>query len=301
MGLLKDTLQAGKFAITAEVVPPRSAGPNALLEEAEVLRGLVDAINLTDGAGATTTMSSAAAAAILVANNLEPIWQITCRDRNRLALNADILGAAAQGIENVLILTGDDPAGGDQPDTKPVFDLNSADVMKLMRDMRDQKILPTGKKVLEPPNFFLGAAEMPSDPTPEWQPTGILNKIDAGAQFAQTQFCFDAGIASRYINRLVDEGITEKLSILLGVGPIASAKSARWMNENLYGVNVPNHIIKRIENAGDTKAQKNEGIQIAAELIAEYKNIEGLAGVHIMAPAACTHSITKVLNRLSTS
>jgi len=251
MSLLKERLHQGEFAITAEVVPPRSAGPDALLEEAELLRGLVDAINLTDGAGATTTMSSAAAAAILVANDLEPVWQITCRDRNRLALNGDILGAAAQGIENVLILTGDDPSGGDQPDAKPVFDLNSAQVITLMRDMRDQGILSTGKKILESPDFLLGAAEMPTDPTPDWQPHSIMKKIEAGAQFAQTQFCFDADIASRYIHRLVDEGITEKLGILLGVGPIASAKSARWMNDNLYGVEVPEVIIDRIEAAGD--------------------------------------------------
>ncbi len=295
MSQLKDRLDQGKFAITAEVVPPRSAGPKALLEEAEILRGLVDAVNLTDGAGASTTMSSAAAAAILVAHDLEPVWQITCRDRNRLALNADILGAAAQGIENVLILTGDDPAGGDQPDAKPVFDLNSAEVMTLMRDMRDQEILPTGKKILEAPDFLLGAAEMPTDPAPDWEPSGMLKKIEAGAQFAQTQFCFDAGIASRYIQRLLDKGVTEKISVLLGVGPIASAKSARWMNDNLYGVNVPEDIIQRIEAAGDAKEQKKEGIKVAAELIHEFRNIEGLAGVHIMAPAANAHSIVKVL------
>lgn len=296
MSQLKDRLRTGTFAITAEVVPPRSAGPKALLAEAEPLRGLVDAINLTDGAGATTTMSSAAAAAILVAHDLEPVWQITCRDRNRLALNADILGAAAQGVENVLILTGDDTAGGDQPDSKPVFDLNSSQVITLMRDMRDKKILPSGKTIVEAPNFLLGAADMPTDPEPDWQPTGMLSKIEAGAEFAQTQFCFDAGIASRYIQRLVDAGVTEKLGVLLGVGPIASAKSAHWMNKNLYGVDIPEHIIERIESAGDSKAQKQEGIKICAELIDQFKQIDGLGGVHIMAPAASSQSIVKVLN-----
>jgi len=298
MSQLQDKISAGEFAITAEIVPPRSAGAAALLEEAEPLRGMVDAINLTDGAGATTSMSSGTAAAILVNNGFEPVWQITCRDRNRLALCSDMLGSAAQGIENVLILTGDDPAKGDQPEAKPVFDLNSSQVIEVMRRMRDDALLPSEKTITDPPNFFLGAADVPTDPTPDWEPKGLLGKIEVGAQFAQTQFCFDAGIAERYAQKLAEFGVTEKLGILLGIGPIASARSARWMNDNLFGVHVPEHIIERIEAAGDGKAQKAEGIKICAELISEFKKIDNLAGIHIMAPAGTTRSIVQVLDQI---
>ena len=208
--------------------------------------------------------------------------QVTCRDRNRIALTADLIGAAAQGSCNLLVLMGDDPAKGDQPEAKPVFDLDSRQVMQLARSLRDNAVLPSGKAVADPPAFFIGAADMPLDPPADWKPEALQAKIACGAQFTQTQFCFEPDVARRFIQRLTDEGITEQVGVLLGIGPILSARSARWMNDNLYGVTVPEATIARLEGAADAKA---EGRAICAELIQQYREIPGLAGVHIMAPA----------------
>ena len=293
MTALSDKISAGQFAITAEIVPPLAATRSRLLEEAEVLRGQVDGINVTDGAGASTTMSSFSAAALLAADGHEPVLQITCRDRNRIALTADLLGAAAQGCYNLLLLMGDDPAKGDQPEAKPVFDLDSRQLMQVVASLRDDGMLPSGKSVSEPPGFFVGAADMPIDPPADWKPDGLKAKIASGAQFAQTQFCFDPGVASRYIARLREEGITEQIGVLLGIGPVLSAKSARWMNDNLYGVTIPEATIKRLEQASDAKA---EGRKMCAELIQQYREIPGLAGVHIMAPAQKSDAIAEAIS-----
>lgn len=293
MTALSDKISAGQFAITAEIVPPLAATRSRLLEEAEVLRGQVDGINVTDGAGASTTMSSFSAAALLAADGHEPVLQITCRDRNRIALTADLLGAAAQGCYNLLLLMGDDPAKGDQPEAKPVFDLDSRQLMQVVASLRDDGMLSSGKSVSEPPGFFVGAADMPIDPPADWKPDGLKAKIASGAQFAQTQFCFDPGVASRYIARLREEGITEQIGVLLGIGPVLSAKSARWMNDNLYGVTIPEATIKRLEQASDAKA---EGRKMCAELIQQYREIPGLAGVHIMAPAQKSDAIAEAIS-----
>lgn len=293
MTTLRHKIEQGQFAITAEIVPPLSASKELLLDEAIRLRGAVDAINITDGAGASTTVSSFAASALLAQAGIEPVLQITCRDRNRIALTADLLGAAAQGCYNLLVLMGDDPAKGDQPDAKPVFDLDSRDLMRVARSLRTEGKLPSGKTIAERPGFYIGAADMPLDPPADWKPTGLQAKIDAGAQFAQTQFCFEPDVARRYIARLRDEGITEKMGILLGIGPIASVKSAHWMNENLYGVTIPDTIIRRLQQSDDARL---EGKKICAELIQAYREIPGLAGVHIMAPAQKTDAIADVLS-----
>ena len=296
MTALSDKINSKQFAITAEIVPPVSASGGKLLAEAEHLRGLVDAINVTDGAGATTTMSSFSASAILAGAGFEPVLQITCRDRNRIALTADLLGAAAQGSCNLLVLMGDDPAKGDQPEAKPVFDLDSRQVMQLARSLRDDAVLPSGKAVDSPPAFFIGAADMPLDPPADWTPDALQSKIDCGAQFTQTQFCFEPEVARRFIGRLTDAGITEQVGVLLGIGPIVSAKSARWMNENLYGVTIPEPTIARLEGAADAKA---EGRAICAELIQQYREIPGLAGVHIMAPAQKPDAIADAIKLAS--
>ena len=293
MTALSEKIKAGKFAITAEIVPPLAATGSRLLEEAELLRGHVDGINVTDGAGASTTMSSFSAAALLASAQHEPVLQITCRDRNRIALTADLLGAAAQGCYNLLLLMGDDPAKGDQPEAKPVFDLDSRQLMQVVAGLRDEGVLPSGKSVSEPPGFFVGAADMPIDPPADWKPDGLKAKIASGAQFAQTQFCFDPGVASRYIARLREEGVTEQIGVLLGIGPVLSAKSARWMNDNLYGVTIPEPTIKRLEQASDAKA---EGRKMCAELIQQYREIPGLAGVHIMAPAQKSDAIAEAIS-----
>ncbi|MGB7215168.1 MAG: methylenetetrahydrofolate reductase [Gammaproteobacteria bacterium] len=293
---LKKRIEAREFVLTAEIVPPLSASGKQLLEEAAVLRGRVDAINVTDAASGRTTMSSFASAAILAANGYEPILQVTCRDRNRIALAGDLLGAAAQGVRNLLILHGDDPSGGDQPEAKGVFDLNSRELMALVRRMRDEGTLPSGRKIDSPPAFFIGGADVPRDPGPDFNPQGLIGKVEAGAGFVQTQFCFDLDVVRRYVDRLHEEGLTEKLGIIIGVGPVRSAKSARWMNENLFGVHVPESVIERLEKASSPAV---EGQAICAELIAGLREIPGVAGAHIMAPGGGTGAIAAVLDRLA--
>jgi methylenetetrahydrofolate reductase (NADPH) len=295
MSTLENKINSGQFVITAEIVPPLSAAAGKLLAEAELLEGKVDAINVTDAAAGRTSMSSFAAAAILVANGHEPILQVTCRDRNRIALAGDLIGAAAQGVQNLLILKGDDPKGGDQPDAKPVFDYESGQLLALARDLRDKGALPSGRKIEPPPHFVIGAADVPRRPDANWKATPLLNKIDAGADFVQTQFCFDLDVARAYIGRLRDEGITDRLAVIIGVGPIRSAKSARWMNENLFGVHVPDATIARLESAKDQAA---EGRAICAELIAGLREIQGVAGAHVMAPAQGPDAIAQVLSSL---
>jgi methylenetetrahydrofolate reductase (NADPH) len=289
---LESKIRGKTFVITAEIVPPLSGSAAALLAEANLLRTGVDAINVTDAAAGRTTMSSFAAAAILARNGYEPILQVTCRDRNRIALAGDLLGASAQGVHNVLVLRGDDPKGGDQPDAKAVFDLESADVMKMARDMRDKATLPSGRKIEDPPHFFIGGADIPRVPDEKWNSDAVRRKLDAGAGFFQTQFCFDLDVARKYAARMVSDGITEKLGIIIGVGPIRSARSAAWMNQNLFGVHVPDATIARLEGAKDAAA---EGRRICAELIAGLREIPGVAGAHIMAPAQGPDAIAQVL------
>lgn len=283
MSRLSDAVAAGRFAVTAELAPPASAAAADLDVRAAKLEGHVDAVNVTDGAGARAHMSSLAAAALLLRRGIEPVLQMTCRDRNRIALQSDLLGAGALGIENVLILRGDDPSAGDQPDAKAVFDLDSRELMETARRIRDDGLLPSGRKIASPPSLFIGAADTPADPgSGAWKPDGLLAKIDAGARFVQTQFCFDVALARRYAAALVEHGIAGRCAVLMGIGPIPSAASARWMRDNLWGTTIPDAVVERLETAADPKA---EGTAICAELIAAYVGIEGLAGVHLMAPA----------------
>jgi methylenetetrahydrofolate reductase (NADH) len=268
------------------------------LQKAAVLRGVADAVNVTDGAGARAHMSALAAASLLIGAGIEPILQITCRDKNRIALQSELMGAAALGIRNLLLLTGDDPKAGDQPDTKPVFDIDSKTLIETARRLRDQGDLPTGRKVGGKAAFFIGAADMPIDPPAGWQPNALIGKVKSGAQFAQTQFCMDAAIVRRYVGALDAAGITKQLAILVGVNPLRSAKSAAWMKSHLYGTIIPDAYIARLEQAADPA---REGIRICVELIEELSTIPGVAGVHIMAPgndAAIAEVITAARSRV---
>ncbi|MFZ3353282.1 MAG: methylenetetrahydrofolate reductase [Xanthobacteraceae bacterium] len=277
----EERLRAGRFAITAEIAPPASCDAGDLRRKAERLVGVADAVNVTDGAGARASMSALAAATILSGMGIEPILQLTCRDRNRLALQGDLMGAAALGIRNLLLLTGDDPKAGDQPDTKPVFDVNSNTLIETARRLRDDGTLPTGRKVGGKAAFFIGAADMPIDPPAGWQPNALAAKVKSGAQFAQTQFCMDAAIVRRYVGVLEHAGLTQKLAILIGVTPLRSAKSAAWMKKHLFGTIISDTIVKRMEDAAEPE---REGIRLCADLIAELSTIRGVAGAHIMAP-----------------
>ncbi len=290
---LAQVLAAGQFAITAETSPPDAASAAAVLDRVECLRGLADAVNVTDGASARVHMSALAAATIMAQNGIEPVLQITTRDRNRLALQGDVVGASALGIHNFLCLTGDKMAAGDQPDAAEVFELDSGELMRQMRDMRDQGQFPSGRQIEPAPVLFLGAAEMPTEPGDNWPAARLQAKIDNGTQFFQTQYCFELDKVRAYCGALVDGGFTEKAHFLIGIGPLRSAKSARWMNENLFGVHIPDDIIARLDGAEDQAA---EGRAICAELLQGFAEIEGCAGAHLMAPhgeAACAQVISE--------
>jgi methylenetetrahydrofolate reductase (NADPH) len=263
---LQDRLRQGRFVMTAELAPPVSCDPQELLRKAAALKGNADAVNVTDGAGARAHMSALAASSLLIGAGIEPILQITCRDKNRIALQSELMGAAALGIRNLLLLTGDDPKAGDQPETKPVFDIDSRTLMETARRMRHEGTLPTGRKVGGKADFFIGAADMPIDPPAGWQPNGLLAKIKSGAQFAQTQFCMDAAIVRRYAATLENAGVTKQLALLIGVNPLRSAKSAAWMKSHLFGTIIPDTFIERMEKTADPT---REGINICVDLIEE--------------------------------
>lgn len=277
----RDKLRAKRFVITAEVTPPVSADPQELLAKAAPLKGLADAVNVTDGAGARPHLGAVTAAAMLVEQGIEPILQLTCRDRNRIALQSDLLSAAASGVHNLLMLRGDDPSAGDQPDAKAVFDLDPRSLLDTARRLRDSGELPTGRKVSGKFDFFLGSADNPIDPPAGWKATGLQAKIDAGAQFVQTQFCMDAGVVHRYMACLTEQGMTAKLSFLIGIVPLRSVKSARWIKEKLFGAVIPDALIERMDRARDPVT---EGAKICTDIICKLADVPGVAGVHIMAP-----------------
>ena len=303
---LAQRLAAGEFAITAEITPPVSGSAQTLLDKALPLKGHLDAVNVTDGASARVHMSSLASAAILAANGIEPVLQFTCRDRNRIALMGDLLGAAALGIHNLLLLTGDDPTAGDQPEAKPVFDLSSQGLIELAAVMSAKGLMPSvGGKAQEgvpanmraidgPPKFFVGAADMPTDEVSDRWRDGLHAKVAAGARFMQTQVCYDLDLIHRYAELLHAEGVANSLSVLVSNGPLASARSAIWMRENLFGVLIPDAIVERLAQADDPKA---EGIQICREQIQAMAAIPGIAGVHMIAPTNTT-SIPEALSGL---
>ncbi len=277
---LQAKLAAKRFVITAEVTPPVSFDRAELIAKALPLKGMADAVNITDGAGARPHLGSVTAAAILVQEGIEPILQFTCRDRNRIALQSDLIAAAASGIRNLLILRGDDPSAGDQPEAKPVFDLDARQLLETARNLRDKGELPSGRKVAGRAEFLLGGADSPIDPPAGWEPKGLAAKIAAGAQFVQTQFCMDTDVVRRYLARLAEHNIKD-LSIIIGIAPLRSARSAMWMKEKLFGTIIPDALVARMEAASDPLA---EGRAICVETITALADIPGVAGVHIMAP-----------------
>jgi methylenetetrahydrofolate reductase (NADH) len=279
-GQLEQRLKAGQFVVTAEIVPPVSCNPIDLLAKVKPLNGAADAVNVTDGAGARSHMGSLAAAALLVQAGIEPILQFTCRDRNRIALQNDLLGAAALGIRNLLLLRGDDPSAGDQPDAKAVFDIDSAQLSRVAARIRDERTLMSGQQVSGTADFFIGTADSPVDPAPGWVPQRLKDKIAAGAQFAQTQFCMDANVVKRYAQCLADNGIRD-FFLLIGIAPLRSARSARWIRDKLHGSIIPDAVVERLEHA---RNPVHEGRSICLELVEELSALPLVAGVHVMAP-----------------
>ncbi len=275
--LLQQKLLDKTFVYTAETTPPDASDKETLLKNVMPLKGVADAVNVTDSPGAKAHMSSLTASIILAQNAIDPILQLTVRDRNRLALQGDLIGASALGVNNILCLGGDDPKNGDQPETKIVNDIDSLTLVSTANMMRKEKKFPSGRTIEPSPKLFIGGAEVPTRGKPN--PNKILNKIEKGVDFFQTQYVFDSKVLSEYMKVLGDEGILEKTNFIIGLGPFASAKSAKWMNENLFGVDVPDQIIKRLEGAEN---QKEESKKICIELIEIYRNIQGVKGVHLM-------------------
>ncbi len=278
---LKSSLENNRFVITAETSPPDAADPETVLNKVNCLKNIVDAVNVTDGAGAKPHMSALATAAILAKNGIEPVLQFTTRDRNRLALQGDLIGGWALGIPNILCLYGDDITVGDQPDSKKVHDIDSRQLMETAKIMKENGTFPTGRKIDPRPELFIGAADLPRIPDKDFNASGLLTKISSGANFFQTQFAFDIEVLKQYMKAIRDFGVTEKAYYIVGLGPLSSAKSARWMDKNLFGVNIPEKVIKRIEGAGDQKA---EGQNICIELLEQFKEIDGIHGAHLMGP-----------------
>ncbi|MEN9896281.1 MAG: hypothetical protein RIR97_2133 [Pseudomonadota bacterium] len=279
-GRLERVLRRGEFAVTAELNPPDSANPQDVYERAAIFDGWVDGINAVDASGANAHMSSVGICALLTRMGYAPIMQISCRDRNRIAIQGDVLGASAMGVQNILCLTGDGVQAGDQPGAKPVFDLDSSSLLETIRIMRDNSKFLSGRKLTTPPRVFLGAAANPFAPPQEFRAQHLAKKIAAGAQFIQTQYCFDVPMFKDFMQKVRDQGLDEKCYILVGVGPMASAKTAKWIRSNVPGIHIPDSIIKRLEGAQD---QKKEGKQICIDMINECKEIKGVSGVHVMA------------------
>ena len=274
---LQQKLSDGIFVYTAETTPPDASSKDILLEKIFPLKDVADAINVTDSPGAKVHMSALTASIILSQEGVEPILQLTVRDRNRLALQGDLVGASALGVHNILCLSGDSPKGGDQPDTTTVKDIDSLTLIETANIMRKEKRFPSGRKIDPAPKLFIGGAEIPTAGSPN--PQKMLNKIKLGVDFFQTQYVFESKTLKDYMKILVDNGIHEKTYFIIGLGPFASAKSAKWMNENLFGVYVPEQIIKRLEQSDN---QKKESKKICLELIQEFKEIQGVNGIHLM-------------------
>jgi 5,10-methylenetetrahydrofolate reductase len=279
-GRLERILRRGEFAVTAELNPPDSADPNDVYERAAIFDGWVDGINAVDASGANCHMSSVGICALLTRMGYAPIMQIACRDKNRIAIQGDVLGAAAMGVSNILCLTGDGVQAGDQPGAKPVFDLDCMSLMETIRTMRDEAKFLSGRKLTSPPRVFMGAAINPFAPPFDFRPYRLAKKIAAGAQFVQSQYCYDVPMLVEYMKRVRDMGLHEKCFILVGVGPLASARTAKWMRSNVPGVHIPDAVISRLEGAADQKA---EGKRLCIDIINEVKEIEGVCGIHVMA------------------
>ena len=275
--LLQKKLSDNTFVYTAETTPPDSASNEVLLKNVMPLKGIADGINVTDSPGAKVHMSSLTASIILAQNGMDPILQLTVRDRNRLALQGDLVGASALGVHNILCLKGDDPKGGDQPDSKIVNDIDSLELVSIAKMMRTEKKFPSGRVIDPSPKLFIGGAEAPTIGKPN--PEKILNKINKGVDFFQTQYVFDPKVLIEYMKIMGDAGVLEKTNFIIGLGPFASAKSAKWMNDNLFGVHVPDEIIKRLEQAKDQKAESKK---ICLELIQIFREIKGVKGIHLM-------------------
>jgi 5,10-methylenetetrahydrofolate reductase len=299
---LERVLRAGHFAVTGELGPPQSADGNSIRKKATLLRGYCDAVNITDNQTAIVRMSSIGAGTIVVQEGLEPVIQMTCRDRNRLAIQSDLLGAYALGMRNLLCLSGDHQTFGNHPTAKNVFDIDSLQLVKMVSDLRDQCIFQCGDALKgQEPRFFIGAAAAPFADPLDFRPYRLAKKVKAGANFIQTQLIYDISAFQVFMEKVRELGVHKETFILAGIGPLKSPAMAKYMKENVPGILIPDELIKRMTKAGapwagkskdeltkeDKKARaaawQTEGIKICIELIHQLREVEGVAGVHIMA------------------
>jgi len=279
---LASVLESGQFAVAAELSPPRGVNLEHIARNAQTLRDYADAVNVTDNQGAVVHMASIPVAALLLQHGVEPVAQMTCRDRNRLAIQADLLGASALGIRNLLCLSGDHGIWGDHPDAKNVYDLDSIQLVRMAHNMTEHGILDNGRSISPPPKFLIGAAANPFAPPYDYRPLRLAKKVAAGARFVQTQLIYNVERFRAYMARVRDLGLHEKVYILAGVGPIKSLGAARFMANKVAGMDVPEEIITRMANTPKA-AQPEEGIRICVEIIEQVREIPGVAGIHIMA------------------
>jgi methylenetetrahydrofolate reductase (NADPH) len=279
---LEAKLRDGKFVITAEAGPPRGAKPEVVREKAKLLKDCVDACNVTDNQTSVVRMSSLAACKLLLEEGIEPVMQMVCRDRNRIAAQSDLLGAASLGIRNVLCLSGDHQTFGDHPQAKNVYDIDSVQLLQIGRRMRDDGKFQSGEDVDGKPQLFLGAAANPfADPFQIRVPR-LAKKVKAGAQFIQTQCVFNLEKFEEWMQGVRDRGLHEKVHILAGITPIKSLPMAKYMAAKVAGMDVPDTVIERVKGV-EKKARKREGIKIAVESIQRLKQVEGVRGIHVMA------------------
>ncbi len=292
---LEKILKAGHFAFTGELGPPRGTGVDEVKHKASFLKGMVDSVNITDNQTAVVRMSSWAASLIVLQEGLEPNYQMVCRDRNRLAMQSDILGAYTLGIRNMLCLSGDHQKFGDHPQAKGVFDIDSMQLIAMVKKMRDEGKFLGGTEIEHPPKLFIGAAANPFADPFEWRVHRLAKKVAAGVDFIQTQCIYNMEKFRNFIKMANDMGLTEKVYILAGVTPMKSVGMARYMKAKVPGMDVPDEIIKRLQGVDKTKVA-DEGIKMACEQIEEFKELKGVAGVHLMA-IEWEHKVPEIAER----
>jgi len=279
---LKSVLKRGYFAVTAECGPPKGADSKVIKTKAKILKGFVDSVNVTDNQTGVVRLCSLASCVLLKKEGIDPVLQMTTRDRNRIALQSDILGASALGIRNVLCLSGDHQSFGNQPQAKGVFDVDSIQFIQLARQMRDTGVILGGDKLSVPPNIFIGAVANPFADPFSFRAVRLGKKITAGAEFIQTQCVYNLARFSEWMEKVRDMGIHEKTYILGGITPLKSVRMAEYMSKNVAGMDIPDEMIKRMKSVPPEK-QRQEGLKIATETIQVLKTIKGIHGIHIMA------------------
>jgi methylenetetrahydrofolate reductase (NADPH) len=274
-------LLTGEFVVTAELQATDSADPASVHEQARLLRGRVDAVNCTDNSAAHPHVAPMAAAHLVADAGIEPVMQLACRDRNRLGLQADLLGAAALGVRNVLCMTGDDVSAGDHPEAKPIYDIDAIHLLRIARIMRDEGRYLSGRPLAERPSFLIGAVENPFAPPLEFRPMRLGKKIEAGAEFVQTQICFNVERMRLFMARAGDLGLLDHVWVLAGVFVPRSARAVRYLRDQVPGIDVPDDVVARMD-AAPPAAQWDEGVRIALEIVEQVRQIPGIRGVHLM-------------------